>query len=170
MSKPPAPIESDGEPTAQEIVDKVRPYLRPEKMGEALPVIQMMVQKIHRGPLPAPEDFAQYEATLPGLGERIVAMAENSQRHHQAMETGMLKAEYGLRSRGQYLAITALIVMLALIGWVFYLGQQWPATILGGGTLATIVGMFLRYQQGEKVVEAPEAKPPAKRSQKQKKR
>ena len=92
----------------QEIVSKLTPLLRPDKRNEAERVIGMVLHKTHSGPLPAPEDLAHYDAICPGAANRIITMAENNMEHRQSMEKTLVRSEYGLRTRGQWLAITAL--------------------------------------------------------------
>ncbi|MGH8044915.1 MAG: DUF2335 domain-containing protein, partial [Stenotrophomonas sp.] len=41
--------------------------------------VAQVVQKSHSGPLPSPEDFADYERALVGSCERILKMAERQQ-------------------------------------------------------------------------------------------
>ena len=45
-------------------------------------------EKMHSGPLHAPEDFAKYENILPGAAERILSMAENEARHRHTIDNG----------------------------------------------------------------------------------
>lgn len=85
-------------------------------------------------------------------------MAEKGQEHRHALEREALKRQANIRDRGQYLAIIALMMMLSLAAFGFWLGQPIPATILGGGTLVTIVGMFLQHQKSAAQPES--AQPP----------
>jgi uncharacterized membrane protein len=107
--------EENSTTPAQEILTKLTPLLRPDKRNEAERVVGMILHKFHSGPLPAPEDLAHYDAICPGAANRIISMAENSMNHRQTMEKTLVKSEYGLRTRGQWLAIAALITMLAVI-------------------------------------------------------
>jgi hypothetical protein len=79
------------------------------------------------------------------------------------MESNYLKWEYELQSRGQWFAIAALVAMLLLVGFTFYLGQPIAASVLGGATIAAVVGLFLNR-------ERPEAEPPAPRPKAQNKK
>ncbi|MBU7579816.1 MAG: DUF2335 domain-containing protein [Porphyrobacter sp.] len=151
--------------SAHEIVAKLTPMLRPDKRGEAERVIAMSLTKIHSGPLPAPDDLAHYEAISPGAAERIISMAEANMNHRHAMERTIVQSEYGLRSRGQWLALAALVAMLGVIAFTFWIGHPVEAAILGGGTLATVTGLFLARDKEAKVEE--EA-PPSKKPQRNK--
>lgn len=155
----PAPVD----PT-KEIIQKLTPVLRPDKKGEAERVIATIVQqKLHVGPLPPPEDLAQYDQACPGAAERIIAMAERQADHRQSMETNHLKWEYGLQSCGQWLALAALIAMLLLVGFTFYVGQPIAGSALGGGTIIAVVGMFLSRDRPEQPEVAPRPKSQGKR-------
>lgn len=154
----PAPVD----PT-KEIIQKLTPTLRPDKRVEAERVISTFVQRLHVGPLPAPEDLAHYEHVCPGAAERIVAMAERQADHRQSMESDHLKLEYRLQSRGQWLAIAALIAMLVLIGYTFYIGQPIAASVLGSATIIAVVGMFLNRDRPVTEEAAPKPKSQSKR-------
>lgn len=146
---------SDGDKTpSQEIAAKLRPYLRPDKLREADEIVGMILHKSHSGPLPAPEDLAHYDAISPGAAHRIITMAESNMAHRHSMENTLVKSEYGLRTRGQYLAIVALFAMLAVIAFTFWLGQPIAGSILGGAVIVAVVGMFLgRDKETEKPPE-----------------
>lgn len=146
--------------SAHEIVAKLTPMLRPDKKGEAERVIAMSLTKVHSGPLPAPDDLARYEAISPGAADRIISMAEANMNHRHTMDRTIVASEYGLRTRGQWLALVALIVMLAVIAFTFWIGHPIEATVLGGGTLVTVTGMFLARDKEPKAED--EAPPPKK--------
>ena len=152
VAKPPekTPTSDEPESPTEEIVKKLTPLLRPERRQEAERVIGMVLQKSHSGPLPAPEDLADYERICPGAADRIITMAESNMNHRQSMEKTLVKSEYGLRTRGQWLALAALVVMLAVIAFTFWLGQPIAGSVLGSATLIAVTGMFLgRDKNGE---------------------
>ncbi|MDP9413523.1 MAG: DUF2335 domain-containing protein [Pseudomonadota bacterium] len=164
MAKPP---ESGGgadapETPAQEIVNKLTPILRPEQRREAERVIGMVLQKTHSGPLPAPEDLAHYDAICPGAANRIITMAESNMGHRQAMERTLVRTEYGLRTRGQWLALIALFAMLAVIAFTFWIGQPIAGAVLGSATLIAVTGMFLGRDSQASELEPEPARPQAK--------
>lgn len=45
------------------------------------------------GPLPRPEDFAEYDRVLPGAADRILKMAENQATHRQGLERRALSGD-----------------------------------------------------------------------------
>jgi len=120
----------------------------------------MVLHKSHRGPLPAPESLAHYEEICPGAADRIIKMAESNMEHRQSMEKTLVRSEYGLRSRGQWLAIIALFAMLSVIAFTFWIGQPIAGSVLGSATLIAVTGMFLGRSKPASEQDVP--KPPAK--------
>lgn len=60
------------------------------------------------GPIPPPELLASYERTLPGLADRLVAVAENESEHRRALQRRAMRlSELGLAA-GFAIAMTAL--------------------------------------------------------------
>lgn len=162
VTKPPAKV-AEAEPTKEQIAQKLEPYLRHDRREEGLQVVERIVAKFHQGPLPAPEDLHGYEMASPGSADRIITMAEKGQEHRHALEKEALRRQANIRDRGQYLAITALFLILAVVGFVFWLGHVVPAAILGGGTIVSIVGMFLQHQrQAAPAIPEQPAKRPSK--------
>jgi uncharacterized membrane protein len=79
----------------EKLTERLQPLLRNEKVGELkLNVRQAVVETstaIHRGPLPPPDQFKDYEAILPGSADRILKMAEKEQDHRHAWELSHLR-------------------------------------------------------------------------------
>lgn len=139
--------EPSKDETAVAIVKKLQPVIKPDKRREAVQIVTSVVEKMHIGPLPPPEDLAAYEQLHSGSAERIIAMAEREQSHRHSMEQDWLKKQFRLQSGGQRLAFLALVVMLLVVAFTFYIGQPIAASILGGTTIVAVVGMFLGYHK-----------------------
>lgn len=96
------------------------------------------------GPLPPPAALEQYNEVLPGSAERILAMAENEQRHRHSYDNGLL----GLFTRGQWFAF---ILGLAAIGAGTYLLSidrdlgGFAALILGLGPIVAALLFRRKY-------------------------
>ncbi|TGX80193.1 DUF2335 domain-containing protein [Palleniella muris] len=60
-------------------------------------------QKVYSGPLPAPEDFAQYEKTLPGATDCILRMTERQIEYRIKQEDKIIDGKLKMAARGQYL-------------------------------------------------------------------
>ena len=105
------------------------------------------VREVHVGPLPAPETLAQYDQVLNGAAERIIAMAENQAAHRQELEASHLRSEQGRAKTGLWFAL--LVGLAGIIGSsvCIYHGQATGGSILGGSTLAALVGSFIYGSQ-----------------------
>ena len=102
--------------------------------------VQVSHQKLHQGPLPAPEDLTRYEDLLPGAAERIFRMAEIEQQHRHEQENKAISSELTTRDllqatekariegvmrsdkRGQYLG--AAVSILAIFGAIYTAENQ----------------------------------------------
>lgn len=102
--------------------------------------VQVSHQKLHQGPLPAPEDLQRYDDLLPGGAERIFRMAEIEQQHRHEQESKAISSELTTRDllqatekariegvmrsdkRGQYLG--AAVSILAILGAIYTAGTQ----------------------------------------------
>lgn len=102
--------------------------------------VQVSHQKLHQGPLPAPEDLKHYDDLLPGAAERIFRMAEIEQQHRHEQESKAISSELTTRDllqatekariegvmrsdkRGQYLG--AAVSILAIAGAIYTAGTQ----------------------------------------------
>lgn len=61
------------------------------------------------GPLPTPEDFAKYDAALPGAAERILKMAEDEQgKRNGFVEKGITYA-HATQKRGQWIGMVVVL-------------------------------------------------------------
>jgi uncharacterized membrane protein len=160
-SKPPATQESQINIIEAEIASELDPLIRPDKKREAAQVVAMIIRKFHSGPLPAPDDFQQYEDTLAGSADRIMTMAEKEQNHRHKRDLRIVSSEYMVRILGQVGAMVALAMLVGLVAYCASVGQPLAAGVIGA-VGAVVVG-FLRYSS-QKVDAPPEpAKPPAKR-------
>lgn len=63
-------------------------------------IVAMVQRSIsHSGPLPDPDTLQRYEQVLPGLAERIVAMAEKQSDHRQSLERAVILN--GIKAEGR---------------------------------------------------------------------
>ena len=108
-----------GEPTAAEARELVR-------------VETAQHLEFSSGPLPPPQFFQAYEATLPGAAERILAMAEREQKSRHVRE-----------ARGQWMAF--LLALLGLLGGValVYLDKSLEGLAAMVVSIAIVIGVFI---------------------------
>lgn len=112
-------------------------------------VVQMVARRFS-GPLPSPEMLQGYENTHSGLADRIVAMAENEQQHRHKLEVKSVDGAINKEKRGQRYALFIAYLIISISGVLVYLGHPVSASIFGGVTLATLVGLFLDSKRKEK--------------------
>lgn len=100
----------------------------------------------HKGPLPSPQDVAQYAQQIPNFGERIMAYAEREQaaRHHLANQT------LSLNKLGLFFGIFALLIITIFCAWLAYLGFAKSAAWVMGAVLVTVVSTFVIGKRAEK--------------------
>ncbi len=134
-------VADDG--AADEALEKLKPYLRPEKAKEARTVLTQVVSKSHSGPIPSAEELEHLEAVLPGLADRVVSMAEREQNHRHGTVTSLLTKEFSLRGRGQWIALVALAMLLVAVVGIAWLGDTKSAAWLGGATIVAVVSIFV---------------------------
>lgn len=98
---------------------------------------------IHQGPLPAPEQLAQYDSICSGLADRIVKMAESQIQHRQELEK---KAVYTNANNARLGVIFAFIICIAAIAsgtYVIVSGHE----ILGFAeyiiAISSLIGVFV---------------------------
>ena len=126
----------------EEIVKKNAPQLRPEQRERVVHEVTELVAH-YQGPIPPPGFLAQFDEVVPGAADRIIKMTEGNMAHRMKMERTMVRGDLALKAMGMGCAFFALLAMLALVGLAVYLNHPWIATVLGGTTIAAVVGMFL---------------------------
>jgi uncharacterized membrane protein len=115
-----------------------------------VPVRQWRVEATaFQGPLPPPDLLIRYNDAFMGCAERIVKMAETQAAHRQAIETRAIGAKIGNERVGQWMAFA--IAMAAVCGsiWLMSIDRFGAGATLFGGTLVSLVSLFLyaRAQQ-----------------------
>lgn len=100
-------------------------------------------QQAFSGPLPHPDLLEKYNQVLPGLAERIVALAENQSRHRQDLERKVVFARSRNETLGQIFgAIIALAVVAGSI-WLISIGRNVEGLTGLLVQLAALVGIFI---------------------------
>ncbi|MEO8637563.1 MAG: DUF2335 domain-containing protein [Candidatus Taylorbacteria bacterium] len=100
-------------------------------------------QQYYSGPLPPPEVLKKFDEVVPGAAERIIKMAENQFAHRTELERKVIDSDIARSKWGQILGF--LIAIAGLIGSVFIsiYGSGLVGGIIGVGTLASLVGVFM---------------------------
>lgn len=111
-------------------------------------VVQVF-RKHHSGPLPCPEDYAEYERVLPGSANRILQMAEASLSSFQKLTSRNLELDYKEGGRGQIFAFVLALVAILVGGILVYVGHDIGGSILSVGGLTTLVVAFIQGKKRE---------------------
>lgn len=114
--------------------------------------IEMMQMFYHRsGPLPVASELAEYEQISPGAADKIINMALKEQSHRHGMEQISIDHYVKQSTTGQWLGFGIAMSSIIAAGLMGYIGQTALAIVLVGGSLATLVGLFVRNQgEGKK--------------------
>ncbi len=137
--------ESGVSPPRQEIIERLEPYLQPGREEQAARIVQGMIvhQSTHRGPLPPALEFRRYNTVVPGAADRILIMAENEQKHRHKLESTAIGTESKIKIRGQWFAMSALILSLFVVTVFVVLNHPVEGAGFGAAILLGIVAMFL---------------------------
>jgi uncharacterized membrane protein len=155
-----APSKSEGQPDQKQIETLIKTVAG--KTFESIPkserpkvaqivgsvVFQSSIQQFS-GPLPPPEHLREYEQIVPGAAERLIKMAEDQSVHRRGLENRVIDAQIRQSDRGQWMAVAVAMLFLAGSIWVTLAGFPWVGSILGGTTVASLVGIFItsKWQQ-----------------------
>jgi uncharacterized membrane protein len=118
------------------------------QLPELLKLTQV-VQKSHSGPLPSPEDFAQYERALAGSCDRILSMAERQQSFAHEISRRRLDGDFREALRGQACALLLGLMGTAACVVTAQMGADWRVSAgLGAAAMGLLVVPFLRGTRG----------------------
>lgn len=129
---------------------------------EALPGMGPTVltaQYRHSGPLPDPRSLQMYDAVLPGLAERIVAMAEGEATHRRRLERTVVESDVDRARDGQRMAFALAILFLAGSVWLVLAGYPVAGTVLGTVDLVALVTVFIVGRREDAAPEEPAEQP-----------
>ena len=90
------------------------------------------------GQLPPPEVVAQFDAVVENGAERIFVEWETEAQHRRSMETFERMASRGV-------AFVFSVLALGTAAYCASVGLSWPATAIGGGTVAAVVWAFTAH-------------------------
>ena len=124
-----------------EIIEPVLERLPPDQRQAITQVIQTQMR--HSGPLPPPDQLAEYEEVLPGLAERIVRLTEKEQDHRHDIVSQALRRSARLRERGQAMGMAALLITLGFCVYLASVGQPITAGTVAVALVIGVVGIFV---------------------------
>jgi uncharacterized membrane protein len=105
------------------------------------------------GPIPDPESLAKYNTVMPGLAERIIAMAENEAKNRHENEKILIKNSIKLSFIGIIFAFVAVILFCLLILFALYKGYNLATLGLAIGAIASVAGLFIIFRSSSKKQE-----------------
>ena len=103
---------------------------------------QSMMQSFS-GPLPPPEILKKFDEVVPGAAERIIKMAEEQSTHRKDLEKKVIESDIARSKWGQVLGFAIAIAGLATSTLIAIYGSAIAGGIIGVGTLASLVGVFM---------------------------
>jgi uncharacterized membrane protein len=160
-SLPTAGSDDGSDPAIDELISKVKPYIRPDKAAEVSEII-ITHTRSHSGPLPTPEMFAGYDHVLPGAAQEILDMAKREQAHRHKNESYVVTHELIGRYVGQISALIALLALLACVGYCAAIGQPVAAGVIAA--IGAVVIGFLKYSTRHRQEEQIQKAPPPQKS------
>ena len=119
---------------------------RVEGAGKGFTASQLKMEvhsESHSGPLPSAATLRSYEEVMTGAADRVFTMAEEQQRHIQAMDMRAMELTAADRKRGQAYGLAAAVAAFITVGVCAYFGESTVASIVGGSTTLGIVGIFV---------------------------
>lgn len=96
------------------------------------------------GPLPPPQLLAEYERIVPGSADRLIRQMEDQASHRRSIEKVVVDGNVDAQRCGPIYGALIAVVLVVLAAYALYLGQAVVATAIVGGTLASIVGVFVQ--------------------------
>jgi uncharacterized membrane protein len=108
---------------------------------------KQQVAMSYSGPLPTAQQFAEYERTLPGAANRILALAEKEAEHRHKNENAIVDKSMLLGGRGQIFAFVMSIVSMGVIFVSILLKQPFaaiPPTIVALTGLSSVFVNFMK--------------------------
>lgn len=111
--------------------------------------VQIEHERSFSGPLPPPDFLRQYDAVVPGLADRIVRMAEKQETHRHGLEKQVVAAEIKRAYLGMASGLLVALFGLTIGGILLYHEKVVVGSIFAGGTLVSIVGVFV-YGVGQR--------------------
>ena len=95
------------------------------------------------GPIPSPQDLAQYEAIMPGLADRLIERFERQSEHRMALEREVTRADVRRANLGLTAGFTVALTSIGASAFLVAHGHDVAGTVLGGATIVSLVSTFI---------------------------
>lgn len=100
-------------------------------------------ESFHSGPLPDPNTLGKYNDVIPNGADRIMKMAENQANHRIGIETRVIKSQSIQSVIGQIFGLLIGICGIFAGTYLASVGQSWVGSIIAGGTVISLVSIFV---------------------------
>ena len=115
----------------------------PEEIRPALIQHLLFYREQYAGPIAHPRIVAGYEKYQSGSANRILALAEEQQRHRFELERIGLEAAIQRDRRGTYLGFMLSMAIITMGIYAIAVGVALAGVAVVGGTAATVAGVYV---------------------------
>ena len=102
--------------------------------------------------MPPPALLIEYNDAVANGAERILSMAESQARHRMEMEEKALESDRRLAQTGQWIGLAVVLAVLALGGYMAYLGATTAAVATIGIDVVGLAAVFVFGSLRKRVV------------------
>ncbi len=99
------------------------------------------------GPLPPPQILSDYERIVPGSAAKILDMAVSQSEHRKSLETKVINSNVSNSKLGLWFGLVIGLVGIGAGAFLALYDKQIAGSVIGGGSLASLVGVFIYGSQ-----------------------
>ena len=155
--KPAVPI-TNGLPleirkTIEQVAENPGISVEPQRLERALLAVitKMSFSYSRQGPLPPPQELAEYDRILPGSADRIIASSERQLNHRISIEQQTISSQNKQSGLGQIFGfIIAIVAFLCSFGAIC-LDHAVAGTVIGTVDLVALVGVFVYGKTAQRI-------------------
>lgn len=111
--------------------------------GTPPPARLLQVLEEFSGPIPPPSLLREYDQLIDGGAERIFGAFEAQTKHRQTIESQVITGNEKRATRGQVMAYSLALLILALGSVMIFNGHGWEGTTLISIDLVGLVSVFV---------------------------
>lgn len=112
--------------------------------------VTVQESRTHSGPIPDPESLARYDEIIPDGANRIMLMTENQQAHRIEIEKKVASSHVNQSLLGQIFGFVIGLVGIGVGAYLAILGHEVAGTTLIGGTIVSLVSVFVIGKREQK--------------------
>jgi uncharacterized membrane protein len=105
--------------------------------------VTMIQERSHSGPLPDADTLIQYNSVIPDGADRIMKMAEKQQEHRMNLESTVILSQSKQSNLGQWFGLIIGLVGIGCGTFLAYCGETTVGGIIAGGTVVSLVSVFV---------------------------